>query len=209
MADNGSTDDTVAVMRAEGVHIVHDPIVPYWQAQKMTHLARIAVRHGRVWVVPFDADELWKGENGLTVAETLRTVGSNVVEAAWWNYVPLAENDSTLVAERFPWRLSRPDRQSKQAFRANWLARITIGNHTAFVPGAGVVRRLRIAHYRWRTIEQIMQKASDGARASRSAGIASHTLPQWFEVTDEASAQARLEQMIQSADLVRDPSSLW
>jgi hypothetical protein len=208
VADNNSTDNTVEVLRAEGVYLVSDPIVAYWQAQKMSHLARIAVRHGASWVVPFDADELWKGENGQTVAETLRCTDANVVEAAWWNFVPLADNDSRLVAERYPWRLSRPDHQSKQAFRANWLARITIGNHTVFVPAARIVRQLRIAHYRWRSVEQMVRKASDGMQASRSAGIA-YKPPQWFEVVDESVARSKLQQMIESADLVRDPSSEW
>lgn len=208
VADNGSSDDTARILHEEGVIVVDDPIVPYWQAQKMAHLIRVAVRHGAAWVVPFDADELWKGQDGRTVADTLRSMTGTVAEAEWWDFVPLAENSSDLVAERFPWHLPQPDRQSKQAFRANWLARVTLGNHTAFVPHPSAARNLRIAHYRARSVEQMLRKARDGADASRKAGLSERSLPQWFEVTDESAAQLRLETMA-SGDLVRDPSTWW
>ena len=209
VADNGSTDDTVEVLRSENVHIVSDPIVAYWQAQKMSHLARVAVRNGASWVVPFDADELWKGDQGRTIGESLRSSSANLVEAAWWNFVALPENDSESVADRFPWRLPQPDDQHKQAFPANWLARCTMGNHTTFVPGDRKVRLLRIAHYRSRTTEQLLRKSADGTRASELAGIEPHKLPQWFEILSEADAETRLRQMAESDGLVHDPSSRW
>lgn len=208
VADNGSSDDTVSILRDEGVMVVADPITAYWQAQKVTHLARAATRHGASWIVPFDADELWKGQDGRTLADILHSSSANVIEAEWWDFVPLADNDSDSVAARFPWRLPQPHQQSKQAFRAHWLARVSIGNHTVHVPERRVARSLRIAHYRCRSVTQMVQKARDGAAASRSAGISTNKLPQWFEVPDEAAAQARLESMT-SGELVRDPSTTW
>lgn len=208
VADNGSSDDTVTILREEGVMVVSDPIAAYWQAQKMTHLSRAAARHGAAWIVPFDADELWKGTAGSSLAETLRSSVASVVEAEWWNFVPLAEGDSSSVAVRFPWRLLQPEPRGKQAFRANWLARVAMGNHSVFVPGAQVARVLRIAHYRSRSAEQMVQKARDGAAASTLAGHPSGKLPQWFELTDIAAAHAKLAAMT-ATELVRDPSVNW
>ena len=94
VADNGSTDSTRAILsrlsQAGRVHVVDDPIVAYWQGDKMSHLARAATRMGAAWIVPFDADEMWKGEDGLTVATVLRAAETNVVAASWWDFVPLA-----------------------------------------------------------------------------------------------------------------------
>ena len=207
VADNGSTDGTRALLVAEGVHVVDDPIVDYWQAQKMSHLARTATRHGAAWVVPFDADEIWKGQGGRTLAATLRSTTRNVAEAEWWQYVPIKDGDGGF-AERFPWRLKEPDAQSKQAFRANWLARLTTGNHTVYLPSPRVERNLRIAHFRSRSIEQMLRKARDGSEASRKAGIAAHKLPQWFEVTSEEEAARRLVAM-KARELTHDPASAW
>jgi hypothetical protein len=51
--------------RDSRVHVVTDREPAYFQAAKMTRLARAAARAGADWVVPFDADELWFADRGV------------------------------------------------------------------------------------------------------------------------------------------------
>lgn len=211
VADNRSTDNTREVLANFPIHIVDDPIPAYWQGEKMSHLARAATRAGAAWIIPFDADELWKGTDGRTIAEVLRNSNATIVEAEWWDFVPKAEADTAQFAVRFPYRLAQQHFQAKVAFRANWLARIAIGNHGVSLPDPSVGNGLRIAHYRYRSPAQMIQKARDGSASSRLAGIEVRTLPQWFTLEHESedTALARIAQMIAEGDLVYDPASEW
>ena len=216
VADNGSTDETPEVLRELSlklsVHVVQDHIVPHWQGEKMSHLARVATRLGASWVVPFDADELWKGTGNQTVAQVLRSCEADYVIASWWDFMPLTEGDGTTYAQRHLYRerTSRP--QVKVAFRAHWLVRLWIGNHHVTVPRRTTqTERLRIAHYQFRTPEQMIRKARDGALASRLAGQREDQVPQWFEMEGATAADAaeKVRVLAASASLVHDPSDLW
>lgn len=215
VADNGSTDSTRAILsrlsQAGRVHVVDDPIVAYWQGDKMSHLARAATRMGAAWIVPFDADEMWKGEDGLTVATVLRAAETNVVAASWWDFVPLAVVADGPIVRRFPYRRAAPHPQQKIAFRANWLARISVGNHGVSLPDMRVGGGLRIAHFRTRTAAQVFRKAQDGIAARREVGGKDSSLPQWFvfEGKQEADVADWMRQLVDGEDLVLDPAELW
>ena len=212
VADNGSTDRTRAIVRGLSshlpVHLVVDPITQFWQAEKISHLARAATRMGASWIVPADADELWRGEDGRSIADVLHASTADVVEASWWNYVPITTNEATAYASRFPYREVAAHAQVKVAFRANWLARVTHGNHNVTVPGSQRSPGLRIAHYRFRSPSQVLQKAGDGAASMRSAGWRN---PQWSRLdgsTQQAAAELILR-LTSSETLVYDPSADW
>jgi hypothetical protein len=64
----------------------------------------------------------------------LRSSILDFIEAAWWDFMPLAAGAGITFAERHPYRSREPRPQVKVAFRANWLARIWIGNHHVTVP---------------------------------------------------------------------------
>jgi hypothetical protein len=216
VADNGSTDGTLEVLRALAadlpVHVTIDPVRPYWQGEKLSHLARAATRMGASWVVPFDADELWKGHDGQTVAEVLRASTADLVEATWWDYLPVEPAEGDSYAERFRYRSTAPRPQVKVAFRADWLARLWIGSHHVTVPRRVMVERsLRVAHYQFRTPEQMVRKARDGAEAARLAGEPPDTLPQWFHLAADtvADAEVRLQELLDSHSVVRDPATGW
>lgn len=211
VADNGSADGTIGVLGSTAVHLLSDPIVEYWQGEKMSHLARVATRMGASWIVPFDADELWKGTSGRSVADVLRSSSASVVRAEWWDFVPLSEGEANSHAQRFPFRLPRPNSHVKVAFRANWLARIAIGNHSVAIPDPTVEDGLRIAHYRWRSPEQMIQKARDGTAAARKAGVSLESLPNWstLEESDASDAASTLRQLVETENLVRDPAYKW
>jgi glycosyltransferase involved in cell wall biosynthesis len=213
VADNGSTDATAEILGTlaarHPVHVVSDPIVPYWQAEKISLLARAAVRGGAAWIVPFDADEIWRADEG-TVAETLRATTAPVVTATWWDYVPIAAGDGQSAVERFPHRLREPAELRKVAFRANWLVRVNIGSHSVALPHASQVPGLRVAHYRFRSVDQMLRKARDGAAALRSSGLPA-SVPYWLELADadEADAQRFLEALVSRPDVVFDPVADW
>ena len=46
------------------VEIIDDPEPAFYQAAKMTSLARRAESYGADWVLPFDADEVWYSDHG-------------------------------------------------------------------------------------------------------------------------------------------------
>jgi D-serine deaminase-like pyridoxal phosphate-dependent protein len=64
VADHLSTDTTSAALAELStrypVHVVRDTAEPFWQADKVTRLARMATTRGAAWIVPFDADEIWR-----------------------------------------------------------------------------------------------------------------------------------------------------
>lgn len=216
IADNGSTDGTIDILRSLSLelplHVVTDPVVPLWQGEKLSHLARAATRMGAAWIVPFDGDELWKGTDGKTTAQVLRTSQADFVTATWWDFMPLSCGTGTTYAERHPYRESRPRPQVKVAFRANWLARIWIGSHHVTVPRpTRHDQTLRIAHFQFRTPAQMLRKANEGAGAARLAGERAEDLPQWFEMegATEEQASRHLRRLVDEKSVVHDPATSW
>lgn len=104
-----------------------------------------------------------------------------------------------------------PHPQQKIAFRANWLARISVGNHGVSLPDMRVGGGLRIAHFRTRTAAQVFRKAQDGIAARREVGGKDSSLPQWFvfEGKQEADVADWMRQLVDGEDLVLDPAELW
>lgn len=159
VVDNGSTDDTVEVMRA-----VEDPRLligfdrepGYYQAAKMTELAKWAGQHGADWVVPFDADELWTAP-GATVGSHLLTCPAAVARSDIHNAFKSGEPEQ--------WRVERnADPMRKVAFRPHLLATLDTGNHWVSRPG-DVCTGLALLHLPWRSREQLAAKLRQGAAA--------------------------------------------
>lgn len=187
VADNLSTDRTRQVLedlRDERVHVATDEEPAYFQAEKMSVLARAAWRWGADWIVPFDADELWFGRDG-SVAQTLRSIAADcppvgMVKAALHDVVPtdgprpdLATSDFLMDATA-----SVP---GKVAFRAHPLARLMMGNHAAMRVGP-VLDGLHIAHLAYRSVDQIAGKARRGAAAVEQAGADDAVAWHWRRV---------------------------
>ncbi|WP_310529237.1 glycosyltransferase family 2 protein, partial [Nocardioides sp.] len=130
VVDNGSTDDTLEVLRAVKDHrlvVGHDREPGYYQAAKMSELAQWAGRHGADWVVPFDADELWSAR-GTTLGRHLASCPAVVARADVHNAFCSQEPDD--------WRVERrPDPMRKVAFRPHPLAILDTGNHWVSRPG--------------------------------------------------------------------------
>jgi glycosyltransferase involved in cell wall biosynthesis len=213
VADHLSTDRTPEILRrlaeTHPIDVVADRIEPYWQVDKMNHLARVATALGASWIVPFDADEIWRSAGPGTVADVLHASTAAIVTAEWFTYFPLASRSGSSIVDRFPYRLSRPEPLHKVAFRANGLARLTPGNHTVTLPDALVDTGLRIAHFRFRSAHQLAAKARDGAREARRTGL--DDLDYWLDVEDSGPGEREhlVEARCAGADLTFDPVSAW
>ena len=160
VADNGSTDGTLDLLhdlaRHRPLHVAIDAEPRYFQAAKMTVLADAARRAGADWVVPFDADEFWFAA-GTSLAERLRATPEGLVRARLFNVYP-GDGPGR-------WRLDlTPHPQQKVAVRAHWALRVGIGNHTASHPGEHTTG-LYVAHYPWRSREQLRRKGTQGGAA--------------------------------------------
>jgi glycosyltransferase involved in cell wall biosynthesis len=96
VADNESTDGTferLDALRMEiPFHLRRDETVGYYQAQKTSALAAMALEFGHQWVVPCDADEVWYATDGRTIAQYLGGLAPDVayVTADLYNHLPSA-----------------------------------------------------------------------------------------------------------------------
>ena len=159
VVDNGSTDDTLAVLESVAdprLLVGHDREQGYYQAAKMTELARWAGRHGADWVVPFDADELWSAP-GTTLGRHLATCPAPVARADIHNAFP--------TGDPAVWRVEvDADPMRKVAFRPHPLAILDTGNHWVSRPGP-VCTGISLVHLPWRSREQLAGKLRQGASA--------------------------------------------
>lgn len=173
VADNMSVDGTWEYLldRAEHeprLHVGRDTMVAYLQARKMTRLSELARRSGADWIVPFDADEFWFAPEGR-LADWLRALDADVVEADWLDMVRAdgAAGTSGTVDARTEFLLDATPNQllGKVAFRSIPGAQLGIGNHKVYRVGATASTRLKIAHARWRSLDQVERKVRQGAAA--------------------------------------------
>lgn len=164
VADNGSTDGTLEILRQLAlklpVHLAYDDEPAHFHDAKMNHLARWARRAGAEWIVPFDADELWFAASE-TLADGLRACPSPIAVAAVHNVFPDPDGG---------WRADSSAAQlQKVAFRTHPLARVHYGNHAVTRPGQPI-SWLKIAHYPWRSFNQFHAKIRKGASAINQTG---------------------------------------
>lgn len=175
VADNNSDDGTADVLEelalVQSVHVARDRLLAYTQATKMTILASLARRSGADWIVPFDADELWFTTDG-TVSEFLRSSDATVARAELHNVFPAPDDDRQQIDPFL--RLRRLDESPAQfgkvAFRSHPLARIEMGNLDVDRRGRRI-DGLFIAHFPWRSLEQMTAKLRNGRIALEATDL--------------------------------------
>jgi hypothetical protein len=203
-ADNMSTDRTRSILeRYDNLTIVDDDEPGYWQAEKMTRLARMAHDQGATWVLPFDADEIWYGIDG-TIAERLAACEADVVMASGWDHIVTAPGDQPFS----PWRRPQYQTLCKVAFRAGPLCELNMGNHD--VRGAGPVRAggvLEYRHFQYRSLAQMTRKLRNGKAAYEASDVHELHGTHWREggaLSDDELA-AKWDALCAEDGLVFDP----
>jgi len=157
--------------------IVEEDAEPgYYQSRKMTRLAKLAHDRGADWIVPFDADELWYAL-GDRVAVELRAVprGVEAVGVPMFNHYRTALD----LAEPFPvvsmvYRDAAINPMPKCAYRWKPGSKLEMGNHGVYFSGRPAVLRespLRIRHFPYRSAEQMIRKARNGAEAYNASDL--------------------------------------
>ena len=183
VADNLSSDGTSEVLarlaRTGPVTVLADRLVEYYQAEKMTLLARAAARAGAGWVLPFDADEVWLAP-GSTVARWLASCDATVVQARVYNHVPTVHDDlgEADPVRRLRWRKAEPNRLHKVVFRAHPRARLDQGNHGVHRRGVRA-RGLEVRHFPYRSEEQFVRKFRQGSAALAASELPAESGKHW------------------------------
>jgi glycosyltransferase involved in cell wall biosynthesis len=169
VADNNSSDGTSDLLAGMStslpVTVVADHEPGYYQAWKMTRLARYAACSGAEWIIPFDADELWVAP-GTRLRDFLSNTEFQVVKARMMDYVPhiLDDDNEPNPYRRISHRLADKHHIKKVVFRAHSLARIAAGNHEVRHPGpAG--EGLEVRHFPYRSLKQLRKKVDEGTKA--------------------------------------------
>lgn len=181
LLENGSSDNTEAVLDKlllEGAPLVviEDTDPAYYQSRKMTWLAETAVaERGATWVVPFDADEIWWHPAGR-VADVLSLVERdhptcNVAFAELRNHFRTAlDVEDPDPFRSMVWRQRDAAPLGKVAVKWEPGAVIEQGNHGAYLPSGRVdLTVLNVGHFPYRSAEQFVRKAVNGAAAYRAA----------------------------------------
>jgi glycosyltransferase involved in cell wall biosynthesis len=188
VADNLSTDATPKILDAL-VHEFPDRIIPamdrvvaYYQAEKMTALYNHARDYyGAEWVIPFDADELFCTDNGFGGGPSLKTLLEaagefpEVIEVEMANHFPTCRDnpDDPNPFTRLSRRHRPPNRLPKVIVRAKPGMTLTQGNHSALYqsrpPMVSRSQRISIRHFPYRSENQFIRKALNGAEAYKAA----------------------------------------
>lgn len=185
VADNGSADGTRDVL-AEltdqlPLTVIDDPDPAYYQSRKMTALADLAADRGAEWIVPFDADELWYGNDRISTV--LAAVGDRctIANARLFNHFPTAIDPAEADPfKQIIWRQTQPGALPKVAFRWEPGAIVHQGNHGVTLPNGGLsVDVLELRHFPYRSVDQFVRKARNGADAYRHTDLPQNQGAHW------------------------------
>lgn len=200
--DNMSTDGTREVLDQLSHELpltVLDDMEPaHYQSAKMSALAQIAANEGATWIIPFDADELWYSRDGR-IREILDGITDGYVMAKLFNHFATAldtKDEDPFV--RLRWRKREPGTLGKIAFHHEPGAIVRDGNHGVWLPSGSrpVTINLEIRHFPYRTPEQFVRKAVQGAQALALTDLPQDTGAHWrgyAKIHESMGAQALLD----------------
>lgn len=212
VADNMSSDKTRPLLEELAAHhpitIIDDDVPGYYQAQKTTHLARLAMAAGADWVIPFDADEWFYGVHG-TLADILATVDGDIVLAAGYDHLPrLADPADDNPVRRMGWRRRRPQTYPKVMFRATPDVFVHQGNHDVDHPGRRVRGLVELRHFQYRSLEQTRRKVRQGVAAYDASTMDAKHGTHWkaLAALGDADLAAWWDELCVDPDVVYDPA---
>jgi len=195
VADNMSSDGTRDILedlsRDLPLTVVDDLEPAYWQSEKTTNLANQAGAAGADWIIPFDADEIWRAYRG-TVRDAIERTHASVLAAQMFNHYPRPTLRRGNVLQTQPW--NRTFEFAKVAFA--WRPGLTIidGNHDVLGTDAERVwGELLIDHYPHRSWVQYRRKMRQGAEAVSDTSVARFVGMHWRRQGEMADWRLRLE----------------
>ena len=174
VADNMSTDNTRAILESlPGDHltIIDDLDPAYEQSRKMTNLAQAARLLGADAVVPFDADEYWYAPDFPTISEAIAQSENTIFPASMYNFVPTAIDDTSdpNPFTRIQWKRKEGNPLVKVAGLVHGSMVVEMGNHNISYSKQFIhswnTELLIVRHYPYRSPEQFVRKALQGAAA--------------------------------------------
>lgn len=185
VVDNLSEDATPTVLadlahEDARVHVGANTLDAFYQGRAMSYLTWLAHRAGADWIILFDADEFWFGDEG-TVVEALRRSGDGRVQAASaYDVLPASTDGIDFTNPNAVGRMKPEPSTVKVAVRPDRWVWVDDGNHTCLDLGRAAPGPLRIAHVPHRSLGQRMQKATTGAAAlERATSLGSHIGHHW------------------------------
>lgn len=205
IADNGSVDGTremlTEVVSGHRLQVLDDPEIGYYQSRKMSDLAQEAREQwGAVWVLPWDADEVWFARDGRRIADVLADLPDivRIAQADLWDHVATARDpDDVDPLRRMGWRRSYAAPLPKVAVRALPGVTILQGNHSAVFEDCDipptVSNMLTVRHYSYRSAEQTIRKVRNGAQAYAASNLREIDGAHWRQMglmTDEQIGDA-------------------
>lgn len=203
-----STDDTVHSLEKFGdfVQIAQYDHPAYEQRAVMTLAARFAAECGASWVIPFDADEIWLPIRGRTIAELLAASSADKIPAPHYDFLPPSDQPENFSPATFHLRRLQPNPMPKTSFRAHKKAIVLMGNHWVQRPGSsgdGLV----VAHYPYRSREQLRKKVNAGALAINALGNTKGLGTHWqkWDAMDDEEFEIFWKELQSSSDIVDDP----
>ncbi len=177
--DNGSVDGTRAILDRLGVEVIDDAERAHYQSRKTSWMARQAAARGADWVIPFDADEVWRSPHGR-IADVLADCPHAVAAARLYNHCATGTDDMALPpVRRMGWRTRDPLGLPKVACRPALSVTIAEGNHCASYAEGVVHDLLEVRHYPYRSPEQFLSKVRNGAEALRATSLPASVGEHW------------------------------
>lgn len=172
--DNGSTDGTVEKLCQlsdfyDQLLVQYDPVVGYYQADKMNKWASEILQDEADVVIPIDADEIWYSKDpNYTLGGIIRKTNADIFVAKSTDYIPTLLDDfgESNFIKRMRHRKENSNSFNAVAFNYSPEFWLEMGNHNVLNhPGERVSGVIGIRHYQYRTFNQFKKKVINGKAA--------------------------------------------
>jgi len=216
VADNLSVDETpwklAALANTGQITIIQDEEPGYYQDEKMTRLAHMAADQFEAeWVLPFDADEYWYWTGG-TLAEFFSKTTADIITATGWDHIATDDDDPTELNpfRRIIRRRQKPQKMGKVAFRYHPGIHIDFGNHFLFNHPGRQAQALNYRHYQYRSFEQLISKARNGAAAYNATTLHPTYGAHWRQLgnLNDAELWTTWRKLCEETGLINDPAPM-
>jgi glycosyltransferase involved in cell wall biosynthesis len=216
VADNMSIDDTGFILQqfqeTGRVTVIEDTEPGYYQDQKMTALAHQAHNDfDAEWILPFDADEYWYWTGG-TLAEFFSKATADIFTATGWDHIATDDDNpaETNPFKQITHRRQTPQKMGKVAFRYHPDIHIDFGNHFIFNHPGLQAQALNYRHYQYRSFEQLVTKARNGAAAYNATNLHPTYGAHWRQLGeyDDAMLWATWRKLCEETGLINDPAPM-